>query len=498
MQKELLELRGIEKSFPGVKALSNASMKLYAGEVVGLCGENGAGKSTLIKIISGLYQADAGEIYVEGKNVDIPDTQTAMDLGISVIYQELSLVNEMNIAENLFLGHLPVSQGRIDYKKLYADAEKVMKTLGMDFDVKEARIGDLNISNQQLIEIGKAIARNAKILIMDEPTSSLDDDATQRLFGLIDQFRRDGYGIIYISHHMDELFRIADRIIVLRDGKIIDDRKTEDWDVDQLVFAMVNRTLGDTYPKRKNVPGEVILSLEDVSSEGVRHVNMQLRKGEILGIAGIVGAGRSELLKTIYGVFPVRSGVMKLHGKEVKIRNPWEALEHNVAMLFEDRRHEGLILDASVKENIMLPHYARISKKGLVELKKKREIAEEGMKEYAIKSPSIEHPVGKLSGGNQQKVLFKRITYGDPDIYLLDEPTRGIDVSVKKEMYQKIVDLAEAGNAVMLVTSELPEILGLADRVLVMRHHTIVGEVTGSDITQENIMRYATGGKKDE
>lgn len=493
----IVELKHISKEFPGVKVLDDVSLSLYPGEVLGICGENGAGKSTLIKILTGLYQPNGGTIEFEGQEVKL-NAIKARDLGISAIYQELTIVPELSLAENLFLGHPPkMASGLVDYKKMYADSRKILEDLGLDCAPDKVKAGELGIGGQQLIEVGRAVGRKAKVLIMDEPTSSLSHQDTQRLYGLIRRFRDQGYGIIFISHHMEEIFEITDRVAVLRDGRVIEVRPTSRWTVDDLVFAMVNRRVDQQFPSKSAGTrlGDVILELKNVSNRKVHNINLQIRAGEIVGIAGINGAGRTELLKTIYGVYPYTEGEMYFRGKRFRAKSIRKVLDAGIVLVSEDRKKEGLILGQDCQQNIALSHYRELSRGSVVNEKKVRQMAEEGVRKYDVKTPSLSKETGKLSGGNQQKLILARVTYGNPVLFLLDEPTRGIDVAVKMEMYRQMIAFAEAGAAVLMVSSELPEVLGLADRVLVMHERTIVADIPREKATSELVMNYATGGK---
>jgi ribose transport system ATP-binding protein len=495
-KKKILEARNLSKRFPGVQALKNVNFELFEGEVLGICGENGAGKSTLIKCLSGVHQPDEGTILFMGKEVLISNEQTALNLGISVIYQELSLVSMLDIAQNIYLGRLPHNKmGDINFNKLYCDSKEILDKLGLHYDPMTTRVDSLNISAQQLVECGKAISRNPKVLILDEPTSSLGQDDIKRLFGLIKKFKEQGYGIIYISHHMLEIFDITDRVLVLRDGESVECRNIVDWDVDSIVFAMVNRKVDSQFPQKHfESIKEPVLEVEGLTNKYIHDISFTLRKGEILGLAGIVGAGRSEVLKTLYGVYPVQKGIIKINGKEVKIKNPSQALAEGMSFMSEDSKNDMLNMESNIQENIVLPYLKKISRFSIVSTHKKRVIAEEAVHRYDIKTDSIERRVIQLSGGNQQKVVLARITYGQPVIFLLDEPTRGIDVGVKQDIYNEIINFSKNGSAVLLVTSELEEIVGLADRVLVMRDRTIVAELQKDEINQNAITYHATGG----
>jgi len=497
MAKKILELKHISKEFPGVKVLQDIGMELYEGEVLGLCGENGAGKSTLIKILSGLYQPENGSIEFEGKEVKL-NAEIAMGLGISAIYQELTIVPEMTVAENLFLGRVPkTALGLQDPKAMERESRKILRLLDLDVEPMGTKAGDLSLGVQQLIEIGKAIGREAKVLIMDEPTSSLGKKDTEHLYSIIRRFREKGYGIIFISHHMEEIFEITDRVAVLRDGNLIDTRKTSQWNVDELVFAMVNRKISQQFPKKhpSRRTGESVLKLTNVSSSKVHDINMDISAGEIVGIAGIVGAGRTELLKTIFGFYKITAGEVRIHGKKKHVKSIRSAWDEGIVLVPEDRKKEGLVLEQSIQDNIVISHFKKLSHLYIVNNRKIREVSLAGVNKYKIRTPSLDQIVGKLSGGNQQKVILSRVTVDNPKILLLDEPTRGIDVSVKMEMYQEMIRLAEAGTAIVMVSSELPEVLGMADRILVMREGRIVAALSKEEATSELVMHYATGGR---
>ena len=499
-KKALLSVRGLSKSFPGVLALDGVDFDLFSGEVLGICGENGAGKSTLIKCLSGVYQPSAGSIEVDGHEVNIQSAEEGISLGISVIYQELSIISELDIAQNVFLGRVPhYKTGMINFKKLHADTRKIMDHIGLAMDTRTIA-GDISISAQQMVEIGKAISRDPKVLIMDEPTSSLGHDETERLFALIEQLKNEGYGIIFISHHMEEVFKITDRVLVLRDGRGIETRATKDWTVDSIVQAMVDRDVSNQFPQKKegairyNEP--YAIEVTGLTNRYVHDINLKVRKGEILGLAGIVGAGRSEVLKSIFGAYHNNMGEIKVDGNPVKIKNPKSALASGISFLSEDRKKDMLILMDSIKTNYILPYFKDFAKPLFVNNKAVEAATQKAISQFNIKTTSSEKLVVQLSGGNQQKVLMARVTYGEPDVYLLDEPTRGIDVSVKQEIYKEIIKMAESGSAVILVTSDLPEIIGLADRVLVMRDRTIVAELQKNELSQEAVMNYATGGSQ--
>lgn len=490
----MLELNNISKGFPGVKALKNVDFTLNQGEILGLAGENGAGKSTMIKILGGVHQPDQGTISLDGKPVTVPNTHAGITMGISIIYQELSLVPELSIAENLYLGALPHTGGKINYEVLYENSRQILSLLGLSVSPKE-KVGGLSISLQQLVEIGKALARDAKILIMDEPTSSLGKEDAHRLFDTMRSLRTKGYGILFISHRLDELFEVTDRIAVLRDGTMVEARATKDWTMDDLVFAMVNRKIDQLYPKRPLPLGERIFEAESLENRLIRNVSFSLKAGEILGVAGLIGSGRTELLKTIYGAYRTRKGRMRLLGKAFAPHSPKEALAKGVVLIPENRKLEGLVLSDTVKENVVLSIFKRISSFGCIKKERIDKIAAKAIDDFEIRTPSKEQLVLRLSGGNQQKILFARGSENRPRLLLLDEPTRGIDIGSKVDIYHKIMNFAEKGMAIILVSSELTELLGLSDRILVMREGAMTADLKAAEADSNIIMQYAAGGK---
>lgn len=490
----MLELHNISKSFPGVRALKNVDFTLLPGEILGVAGENGAGKSTLIKILGGVHQPDEGTVEVFGKPSSITDTHSGIKLGISVTYQELSLVHELSVAENLYLGAVPSKAGSIAFKSLYKKSREILHTLGLDIDPK-VKVGTLSISTQQLVEIGKSLARNAKILILDEPTSSLGRDDAHRLFEAMRNLRNKGYGIIFISHRLEELLEVTDRVTVLRDGKLVETRKTADWTMDSLVFAMVNRKIDQFFPKRAIEIGKTVLSAVNLENKHISNVNFSLRAGEVVGISGLMGSGRTELIKTIYGAYDIKKGHIEINGRNCCIKSPGKALSYGIAMVPENRKEEGLILEAPVKENIILSVLKKIARCFVLKRDTVKSIADKAVEYFDIHTPTIDRKVSKLSGGNQQKVVFARVSEIDPKILLLDEPTRGVDIGSKVEIYNKILNFAENGAAVLLSSSELNEIIGMTDRVLIMRERKMVADLKTDEIDSKIIMDYAAGGK---
>ena len=490
----MLELKNISKSFPGVSALKNVDFKLYPGEIVGLAGENGAGKSTLIKILGGVYQPDEGTIELDGRMLRIADTRSGLAHGISLIYQELSLVPELSVAENLYLGAVPSKNGAVDYKKLYENSRRILGTLGLSLD-PETKVCGLSLNVQQLIEIGKALARDARILVMDEPSSSLGREDAERLFEIMRSLKSRGCGVIFITHRLEELFSVCDRIAVLRDGELVDQRPSGEWTMDSLVTAMVNRKIEQFYPKRRVLLGDRALTVENLENRLIRNVSFSVRAGEIVGLAGLVGSGRTEVLKTICGAYKLRKGRVELGGKPCKIISPRAALANGIALVPENRKAEGLLPESTVKENIVLSVLGKISKFKIVTEASINAIAERSVSYFEIKTPSVNRKLTRLSGGNQQKIVFARIAETEPRLLLLDEPTRGIDIGSKVEIYSKIMDFAENGTAIILASSELTELLGLCDRILVMREGELVSNMDIKDTDAKKIMDCATGGK---
>lgn len=499
-----LELEGITKSFPGVLALDKVSFTVREGEVHALCGENGAGKSTLMKIINGIYKADAGRILVKNKEVFIKSPLDARKYGISMVFQECSYVPEMTVAESLFIGEIPVNKwGCVNWKFMNEKAEELLiqeKLLDISrlIDGVQTKLKYLSISDIQMLEILKTIRKDASILIMDEPTSSIAKKESDKLLDKILDLRNRGKSIIYISHKMDEISQIADRITVFRDGKVVGSDNACEIDIDRLVSMMVGRELKNDYPKGNAVVGDELLSVTNFTRQGAfKDVSFFLKKGEIVGFAGLVGAGRTEVVRAVCGLDTADSGTLKVKSKKISIRHVSDSINNGIAMCSEDRRRYGLILIRSVRENIGLPNLRRYIFKGFLHAKKeKKEICERCLS-LKIKTPSIEAPVRNLSGGNQQKVVLAKWLIKEPDILILDEPTRGIDVGAKYEIYKIMSEIVATGEkGIVMVSSELPELLGMCDRIYVMCKGEVVGEVQRKDFSQELIMQYAVGNKK--
>lgn len=490
----ILEAKGISKFFPGVKALQNVSVTFRRGEVHVLIGENGAGKSTLMKILDGIYKADEGEIILRGKKVQIMNPKQAMMNGIAMIHQELSPVNEMSIAENIFLGKEPrKSTGMIDFAKMNRDSVELLEQVGMGNVKPTVKMKNLSTSQMQMVEIAKALSYNSDIIIMDEPTSSITEGEVEHLFAIIRRLKSEGRCIVYISHKMKELFEIGDVITVFRDGLHIGDYNVGEVDEPQLIKLMVDRDLTEIYPKRHNIPGEVALKVENAGQEGVfENISFEARKGEILGFAGLMGAGRTEVMNAIFGITKLTSGSIMVNGKVIPTQTPKIMKKAGVGYITEDRKGSGLILGMDVADNIILASLDRLSNKvGLINRKKAREDSNEYKNALSIKTPSLTQLVGNLSGGNQQKVVLAKWLMEKPDIIVFDEPTRGIDVGAKTEIYKLVAKLAEEGKAVIFISSELPEILGMCDRILVMSDGKLSGEFSGEEATQEKILAVA-------
>lgn len=500
MSEYKLQLKGVCKSFPGVKALDNVQLSLRPGTVHALMGENGAGKSTLMKCLFGIYKMDAGEVYLDGQKITINNPDEAMKYGIAMVHQELQPVPARTVAENLYLGRFPTKKYGpiqvIDHKKMYEDTAYWLKEVKMDFDPK-ALLGDLSIGQMQSVEIAKAVSHNAKVVIFDEPTSSLSDNEVEALFRIMNDLRDKGVAMVYISHKMDEIKRIADDITIMRDGTYVGTWPAAELSTDDIIAKMVGRQLTNVYPPRKNKPGEVIMEVKHLSSiheKSFQDVSFTLRKGEILGFGGLVGAQRTELLEGVFGIRGVASGEIIVKGKPVKIKHPADAMKAGIGLITEDRRGNGIFGCLSIKDNVGVSIYNKHLKAGFVlDHKSINQIVDESIEKLHIKTPNMQEHIANLSGGNQQKVIVARWLANDPDILIMDEPTRGIDVGAKHEIYEIMNDLAAEGKAIIMISSEMAELLGMSDRVYVMCDGKMRGEITESDqMTQANVMSYAT------
>jgi len=493
MSEHILELKKISKSFSGVEVLHEVAFSLRPGEVHALLGENGAGKSTLVKIITGVHQPDHGEILLNGVPVHFNDTRESRKAGIAAIYQELSLFPDLDVAENIFVGRQPVTAGgRIDWKKLYKEAEQLLSSLGVHLDMKQ-KARSLSIAQQQMVEIARAISINARILIMDEPTSSLTLNEVAELFRLVRRLREDGTAIIFISHRLEELFEIADRVTVFRDGSYIDTRSMQDISRDELIRLMVGRTISKLFPKQDTEAGDVILQVENLSRTGAfENISFELHKGEILGMAGLVGAGRTNVARAIFGVEPPTSGRILIEGRKVMITSSRKAKELGLAYVPEDRQLHGLIPAMSITSNISLTMLENYAWRGWLRDEVERKAAYAGARQMEVRASHIWQNARELSGGNQQKVVLAKWLSTKPRILILDEPTRGIDVGAKAAVHALMSKLAAEGMAILMISSELPEVLGMSDRVIVMREGRITGHFTRAEATQEKIISAAT------
>ena len=500
MSEYRLEMRGICKSFPGVKALDHAQLCLRPGTVHALMGENGAGKSTLMKCMFGIYKMDEGEIYFEGQKVEIGDPMEALKMGIAMVHQELQPIPARTVGENIFLGRYPMKKAlgvipMVDHKKMYEDTAALLKKVRMDFDPKQM-LGELSVSQMQSVEIAKAVSANCKVLILDEPTSSLTQNEVEALFRIVEDLKAEGVSIVYISHKMDEILRISDEVTIMRDGQYVGTWESKELTTDFIITKMVGRELTNLYPKRENVPGEVVFEVEDFTSinpKSFRHASFQLRKGEILGVGGLVGAQRTELMEGLFGMRSHETGTIKYNGKELKINRPKDAIDQGIAMLTEDRRASGILGVLSVADNISIASLKQYLDYGFcLNNKKVENLVQDNVAKMNIKTPSSKTQIQTLSGGNQQKVLIGRWLANNPDVLILDEPTRGIDVGAKYEIYCIIAELAKQGKSIIMISSEMAELIGMSDRVMVMCDGRITGFIDGKDATQENIMELAT------
>lgn len=488
----VMEASGINKVFPGVKALSDVSITIRKGEVVALLGENGAGKSTLIKVLSGVYQPDGGVIKMYDKEVHFDVPKQAREAGVGVIHQELNYVPSVSIAENIFMGNIPTKHGIVDYKTMYEKSKQIMKQVGLELDPKMS-IGNCSVAQKQLIELAKVMSDEVKVLIMDEPTSALNDVETENLFRFIHKAAAEGVAIFYISHKLDELFEVADRVVVVRDGHVTGEIKIEDATKQMLIARMVGRDLTDMYPKKKSIIGEEIISVKNLKTTALKDVSFSAKKGEIFGIYGLMGSGHQEIGSAIFGQDILEGGEIFIHGKSVHIKNPTDAIAAGLAYVPAERKTEGLVLNQSVAINTMVAYYTK-EKKMFIDKKHDKEVADKWIKNLSTKTPSCETTVESLSGGNQQKVILGKWLELEPDVLILNEPTRGIDVGAKAEIYKILEDLVSEGKCVIIITSEMPELLAMSDRIMVMFEGRISGVLDGKDADQETVVRYAIGG----
>lgn len=490
-EQYLLEMKGITKSFPGVRALDNVNLQLRAGEVHALLGENGAGKSTLIKVLGGIYHAEAGEIYIDGQKVDIDGVVSSRNAGVSIVHQELVLVPYMTVAENIFLGREMGSKFNIKRGQMTEEAQKLLDAYEMNIDA-DTLVEKLTIAQRQMVEIVKAISFNSKILVMDEPTSSISDKEVGFLFDTMRTLTKKGVGIIYISHKMSELEEICDRVTVMRDGESVGTRVVKETSKDDLIALMVGRELTNYYTRDFQKPGDEILKCEHIADgKMVKDASFELHKGEIVGFAGLVGAGRSETMKAVFGLTPSMKGQVWVEGQQVHIKSPTDALKYGIALVPESRKEEGLYLVQDVKFNSIIEILDQFIKHFRVDYGKEEEITQKYIDMMATKTPSQQQVIGNLSGGNQQKVMIGRWLATDPKILILDEPTRGVDVGAKAEIYAIMNELVKKGMSIIMISSEMPEIINMSDRVYVMNDGRVTGCLNHEDVTQEKIMQLA-------
>ena len=492
-EEPLIEARGIHKRFLGVHALNDVSAQFFAGEILAVMGENGAGKSTLMKCLAGVHQPSDGSIHFEGKPTTISSVNRATELGIAFIHQELNLADNLSVGANIFLGREPKKLGFIDHAAIRARTQTLLEQLGMSFEA-DTRVEHLSIGHQQMVEIAKALSQEARVLIMDEPTSSLTQHETDALFKLVEKLRDDGMCIVFISHRLAEVNQIADRVIVLRDGKNSGELAKEEIDHDAMVSLMVGREL-DLHNKDSVSPGKSVLEIVGlrVPSSPAEALDFELRAGEIVGMAGLVGAGRTELARAIFGIDHYRGGTIKIDGKAVSIRNPREAIRAGLAFVPEDRKAQGVIVEMAIRDNVVMAGIDKYQKAGFVRDRQMTAVAEQARADLNVKTPSVAKEVGLLSGGNQQKVVLAKWISLRPRVFLLDEPTRGVDVGSKSEIYKVIEKMAEEGAAVLFISSEMEEVLRISDRVIVMHEGKISGELSRDELDEESIMQLATG-----
>ncbi len=487
----LLEMKGIQKSFYGNQVLRDVDFTLEAGTVHALMGENGAGKSTLMNILDGIHKRDGGTIRIDGQEVEINSPSEAQEKGIAMIHQELTTIPEMSVAENIYLGREPVKRGFIDYKKMYQDTSELLKMLNIELNPR-IKMGKLRVADQQLVEIAKAVSQNARIVVMDEPTSSITDREVENLFGIIRDLKLRGTGIIYISHKMDEVYTITDEITVLRDGESINTWKTAEVTNDMVIKAMVGRELKEQFPKIEVPIGEKLLELKNLTIQGqFENISFDVHAGEILGLVGLVGAGRTETMQALFGITKPESGEIFLKGKPVTFSKPADAIAAKIAYVTEDRKGEGLVLPMSIAHNITLPSLRELSSKIFIRKGEEKDAVQKEMTGLKVKAASVKLPVKMLSGGNQQKVVLAKWMLKEPDIIIFDEPTRGIDVGAKAEIYKLMGEFVSQGKAIIMISSEMPEAMGMSDRIIVLSNHQMGGELRREEFSQKAIMAMA-------
>lgn len=488
----VLQMIDISKEFPGVKALSNVNLNVRSGTVHALMGENGAGKSTLMKCLFGIYQKNSGKIYLEGKEVEFQNTRQALDNGVSMVHQELNQVRQRNILDNIWLGRYPKKGIFIDEERMYKDTIEIFKDLDINIDPRE-KVNSLSVSQMQMVEIAKAVSYDSKVIVMDEPTSSLTEKEVEHLFRIIETLKKKNVAIIYISHKMEEILKISDYVTVMRDGELIDTKKADELTIDNIINMMVGRDMSNRFPPKENHPGELILEVKGLTENirfGLNDVSFDLRKGEILGIAGLVGSKRTEIVEALFGMRKVDRGTIKLHGNIVENKNPKQSMKNGFALVTEERRSTGIFPQLSITFNSIISNMSEYKTNGLFLSDKKMEKDTSWVIDsMKVKTPSQKTNIGSLSGGNQQKVILGRWLLTNPEVLMLDEPTRGIDVGAKYEIYQLINDLASKGKGIIMISSEMPELIGVTDRILVMSNGKVAGIVDSKNTTQEEIMK---------
>ena len=493
MENNILEIRGVSKLYPGVTALNNVNLTFRRGEVHALCGENGAGKSTLIKCISGAITPTAGEIVIDGEKFSGLTPALSKEKGIAVVYQEFTLVPVLTAAENIFMGNFKKKGIMIDRKAMYQEAEKIFDRMGIKLDPR-SHVQDLTTGYQQIVEIAKAISTNAKILIMDEPSAPLTTNEVSAMMEIVRTLKKEGVTIIYISHRMEEIFELADRVSVLRDGEYIGTKDIQDTDKDDLIKMMVGRTLSQTYPKRNCKTDEVVLEVKNLCGNGVKNISFELHKGEILGLGGLIGAGRTELCEMLFGYYPIQSGEIYLKGKPMKPASCADAVKQGIALVPEDRKRHGIIGGMTVLDNLTLSTIKKLTKGVAIDRKAQREYAQSQVEAMGIKTPNLAQKVKNLSGGNQQKVILGRWLGANPDILIFDEPTRGIDVGAKAEIYKLMTQLVGEGKSIIMISSEMSELLGMSDRLIILAKGRYTGTLNAEEFNQETVLKYSSGG----
>lgn len=488
-------MTGIKKAFGANRVLEGVDFELLPGEIHALMGENGAGKSTLMNILTGLHKRDAGTIVIDGQETYYDSTKEAELAGVSFIHQEINAIGEMSVIDNLFLNREKRTKlGLLDYRAMEKEAQAVFEQLNIKIDLYQ-EMGELSVGQQQMIEIAKSLMTNAQVIIMDEPTAALTNREIRVLFDIMHKLKAQGVSIVYISHRMEEIFEMCDRITVMRDGISVSTRQIAETQMEQVVREMVGREIGDFYPEKTSEIGEVRFEVENLALDGVfEDISFNVRSGEILGFSGLMGAGRTEIMRTIFGLLPKSRGTIRLEGKELTIKSPEEAIRQGIGFLTEDRKDEGLILDFSIRDNVLLPSVGEFSKAGLLNDKLIDDFVELLVERLTVKTASVEDPASSLSGGNQQKVVLAKWLGIGPKVLILDEPTRGVDVGAKREIYLLINELAERGVAIIMISSDLPEVLSISDRIMVVREGRLMGEVAKAEATQERVMQLATGG----